>query len=58
VEDVITEGDKTLVRIRLHDGVNEVNYLSLYRVEGGQIVERWAFGDQNWGLADAAARAP
>jgi predicted ester cyclase len=49
VEDVITEGDKTLVRIRLLDGVNEVtNYMALYRVEGGQIVERWAFGDRNF----------
>jgi predicted ester cyclase len=48
VEDVITEGDKTLVRIRLHDGVNEVNYLALYHVEGGHIVERWSFGDRNF----------
>jgi hypothetical protein len=49
VEDVITEGDKTLVRIRLLDGVNEVtNYMALHRVKGGQVVERWAFGDRNF----------
>jgi SnoaL-like domain len=49
VEDVITEGDKTLARIRIHEaGGNEVNYLVLYRVEGGRIVERWSFGDRNY----------
>jgi predicted ester cyclase len=60
VEDVITEGDKTLVRIRLRNGVNVVaNYMALYRVEGGQIVERWAFGDRNfegWTLGDRSSR--
>jgi predicted ester cyclase len=60
VEDVITEGDKTLVRIRLRDGVNVVaTYMALYRVEGGQIVERWAFGDRNfegWTLGDRSSR--
>jgi hypothetical protein len=48
VEDVITEGDKTLVRLRLSEGGSLVtNYLALYVIEGGQIIERWTYGDRN-----------
>jgi ketosteroid isomerase-like protein len=48
LEDVISEGDKTLVRVRIHEGDgDEVNYMAFYRVKGGQIVERWTYGDRN-----------
>ena len=48
VEEVMSEGAKTLVRIRLSDGQTEVNYLALYLVRDGMIVERWAYGDGNF----------
>jgi predicted ester cyclase len=60
IEDVIAEGDRVVVRARL-TGTNrgglewagarpnlnriDIEYISIYRIEGGKIVECWALND-------------
>lgn len=60
IEDIIAEGDKVVVRARL-TGTNrgglewagvppnlnriDMEYISIYRIQGGKIVECWALND-------------
>jgi predicted ester cyclase len=60
IEDIIAEGDRVVVRARL-TGTNrggfewagvppnlnriDMEYISIYRIEGGKIVECWAIND-------------
>jgi len=47
VETLVSSGDKVTVKVKLYDknaGV-EINYLTLYHVENGKIISRYAYSD-------------
>ena len=46
-EELVAAGDKVTVKVKLHEknaGV-EINYLTLYHVENGKIMNRYAYSD-------------